>query len=90
MKSTGIVRKVDRLGRIVLPKELRDVLEIYEGTPLEILVEDERIIVQKFVSSKACVITGVVSDDNIEVGGKYFSKQALGSVAKALQESEGE
>lgn len=90
MKSTGIVRKVDGLGRIVLPKELRDVLEIYEGTPLEILVEDERIIVQKFVSSKACVITGVVSDDNIEVGGKYFSKQALGSVEKALQESEGE
>lgn len=53
-------------------------------------MEDERIIVQKFVSSKACVITGVVSDDNIEVGGKYFSKQALGSVEKALQESEGE
>lgn len=90
MKSTGIVRKVDGLGRIVLPKELRDVLEIYEGTPLEILVEDERIIVQKFVSSKACVITGVVSDDNIEIGGKYVSKQALESVAKALQESEGE
>ncbi|HZG12719.1 MAG TPA: AbrB/MazE/SpoVT family DNA-binding domain-containing protein [Kurthia gibsonii] len=88
MKSTGIVRKVDGLGRIVLPKELRNVLKIYEGTPLEILVEDERIIVQKFVSSKACVITGVVSDDNIEVSGKYFSKQALGSVAKALQESE--
>ncbi|MGL6032414.1 MAG: AbrB/MazE/SpoVT family DNA-binding domain-containing protein [Kurthia gibsonii] len=90
MKSTGIVRKVDGLGRIVLPKELRDVLEIYEGTPLEILVEDERIIVQKFVSSKACVITGVVSNDNIEIGGKYVSKQALESVAKALQESEGE
>lgn len=52
MKATGIVRKVDQLGRIVLPKELRNVLDIYEGTPLEIYVDDEKIILKKYVASE--------------------------------------
>lgn len=39
MKSTGIVRKVDELGRIVIPKELRRTLNIEEGDPLEIFVD---------------------------------------------------
>lgn len=53
MKSTGIVRKVDGLGRIVLPMELRKTLEIKgadhgEGTPLEIFVEGSDIILRKY------------------------------------------
>ncbi|WIL37570.1 AbrB/MazE/SpoVT family DNA-binding domain-containing protein [Kurthia sp. YJT4] len=52
MKSTGIVRKVDRLGRIVLPKELRNVLDIYEGTSLEIYVDEEKNILKKYVESE--------------------------------------
>mgnify|MGYP000968885093 FL=1 len=40
MKSTGIVRKVDNLGRIVVPKELRNTLNIQEGSPLEIYTDD--------------------------------------------------
>ena len=39
MKATGIVRKVDELGRIVIPKELRRTLNIEEGDPLEIFVD---------------------------------------------------
>ena len=46
MKSTGIVRKVDELGRIVLPIELRRVLDIAEKDELEIFMENERIILQ--------------------------------------------
>lgn len=54
MKSTGIVRKVDELGRIVLPKELRVTLNINEKDPLEIFVdEDHRIVLQKY--EPACV-----------------------------------
>lgn len=54
MKSTGIVRKVDELGRIVLPKELRMTLNINEKDPLEIFVDDDgRIILQKY--EPACV-----------------------------------
>ncbi len=48
MKSTGIVRKVDELGRIVLPIELRRVLDIAERDELEIYMENDRIILQKY------------------------------------------
>lgn len=48
MKSTGIVRKVDELGRIVLPIELRRTLDIAERDELEIYMENDRIILQKY------------------------------------------
>ena len=51
MKSTGIVRKVDELGRIVLPIELRRVLDIAERDELEIFMENDRIILQKYEHS---------------------------------------
>ena len=51
MKSTGIIRKVDELGRIVLPIELRRVLDIAERDELEIYMEDDRIILQKYEPS---------------------------------------
>ena len=48
MKSTGIVRKIDDLGRIVLPKELRQTLNITAGDDFEILMENDIIILKKF------------------------------------------
>lgn len=48
MKSTGIVRKVDELGRIVLPMELRKTLQIEPKDALEIFVENEKIILRKY------------------------------------------
>ena len=56
MKSTGIIRKVDDMGRIVLPIELRRSLEIDDGTPLEIYVEGENIILRP--SKQACIFCG--------------------------------
>lgn len=53
MKSTGIVRKVDELGRIVLPIEMRRTLDIAERDSLEIYVEGESIILKKY--QPACV-----------------------------------
>ena len=47
MKSIGIVRKLDQLGRVVLPKELRDVLGLAENAPLEIYVGNESIVLKK-------------------------------------------
>lgn len=47
---TGIVRRIDDLGRIVLPKELRRTLDISEGDPLEIGVEGRRIVLEKYSS----------------------------------------
>ena len=53
MKSTGIIRKVDELGRIVLPIELRRTLDIAERDELEIYMENDRIVLQKF--ERSCV-----------------------------------
>lgn len=60
MKSTGIVRKVDELGRIVLPIELRRTLEIAERDSLEIYVEGSTIILKKY--EPACVFCADAKD----------------------------
>ena len=62
MKATGIVRKVDELGRIVLPIELRRTLNIEIKDPLEIYVDGESIMLKKY--QPACVFCG--SSDNIK------------------------
>ncbi len=56
MKSTGMVRKIDNLGRIVLPIELRRVLEIDQDSSLQIFVEGDEIILKKY--QPACVFCG--------------------------------
>ena len=60
MKSTGIVRKVDELGRVVLPIELRRTLDIAERDALEIYVEGETIVLKKYEPS--CIFCGNVAD----------------------------
>lgn len=56
MKSTGIVRKVDELGRVVIPIELRRTLGIGEKDALEIYVDGERIMLKKY--EPACIFCG--------------------------------
>ena len=51
MKDTGIVRKVDELGRIVLPVEIRRLLDISERDPLEIYVDGQNVILKKYQPS---------------------------------------
>ncbi|WP_102029481.1 AbrB/MazE/SpoVT family DNA-binding domain-containing protein [Salirhabdus sp. Marseille-P4669] len=65
MKSTGIVRKVDELGRVVIPIELRRTLDINEKDSLEIYVDDDRIVLKKYKPNMTCAITGEVSDENL-------------------------
>ena len=48
MKATGIIRKVDELGRIVVPKELRKTMDIKEGDPMEIFTDGDSIILKKY------------------------------------------
>jgi len=56
MKSTGIIRKVDELGRVVIPIELRRTLQIEERDALEIYVDGEKIILKKY--EPACIFCG--------------------------------
>ncbi len=53
MRTTGIVRKLDELGRIVLPIELRRTLDIAERDELEIYLEDDKVILKKY--SPSCI-----------------------------------
>ena len=59
MKSTGVVRKIDELGRIVLPSEIRKVFAIHEGDELDISVEGERVILEK--RQDLCLFCGAES-----------------------------
>lgn len=79
MKSTGIVRKVDELGRIVIPKELRRTLDIAEKDSLEIYVDGEQIILKKYQPSD--VFTGSM-DELIDFHGKKVSKDSIKDLAK--------
>lgn len=74
MKSCGIVRKIDRLGRIVLPKELRDVLDLDVGTPLEIYSDNEVIALKKY--EPTCIFCNE-STDVIEYKSKKICKKCV-------------
>lgn len=72
MKSTGIVRKVDELGRIVLPIELRRTLEIDEKDSLEIYVDGNSVILRKYQPS--CVFCGEADDVTVFKGKNICQK----------------
>ena len=72
MKATGIVRRIDDLGRVVIPKEIRKTLRIKEGTPLEIFTDREGQIILKKYSPM------------MELGS--FAKQYAESVAQTMNQ----
>ena len=75
MRSTGIVRKIDMLGRIVLPKELRDIYGIEENkTVMEIYTEDDKIILKKY---EPCCIFCKEAKGVINFRGKLICKDCL-------------
>ncbi|GGE84528.1 AbrB/MazE/SpoVT family DNA-binding domain-containing protein [Priestia taiwanensis] len=87
MKSTGIVRKVDELGRVVIPIELRRTLNIEEKDALEIYVDEEKIILKKYQPNMTCQVTGEVSDGNLKLaqGKIILSPEGAQSILTELQ-----
>lgn len=79
MKSTGIVRKLDELGRITLPIELRRTLGVGERDPLEIYVEEDRIILKKYEPTD---IFNGEKDELYDYCGKKVSKSSIIQLAK--------
>jgi transcriptional pleiotropic regulator of transition state genes len=67
MKTIGIVRKIDDLGRMVIPIELRKTMNINKKDPMEIFVDDDKIILRKYET--ACIFCGS-ADDVIEFEGR--------------------
>ena len=78
MKSTGIVRKLDELGRIVLPIELRRIFDLEEKDPLEIYVDGDCIILKKY--APACLFCNKTDDVVI-----YQNKNVCTCCIKELQ-----
>ena len=81
MKSTGIVRKVDELGRIVLPIELRRTLGIEEKDRIEIFVDGESIILRKY--QPACIFC-VNAKDIINYKGKNICPDCIRAMNEKL------
>lgn len=77
MKATGIVRKVDELGRVVLPVELRRTMDIHVKDPVEIFVDGEHIVIKKY--HPTCVFCA--SDTQIV---PYKGKMVCADCIKAL------
>ena len=74
MISTGIIRSIDSLGRVVLPKELRRTFEITTDTPLEIMTEGD-----------ACVLCGQVSPGSVQLYGKTVCPACQRALAEKEQ-----
>lgn len=79
MKSTGIVRKVDELGRIVLPIELRRTLDIEVKDSLEIYVDGSQIVLKKY--EPACIFCGNAKDV-INYKGKNICQACMAELSK--------
>ena len=87
MKSTGIVRKVDELGRVVLPIELRRILEIDTKDPLEVYRDEDRIILKKYRPKMRCNVTGDVSEKNMRLadGNIILSPEGAQQLIREIQ-----
>lgn len=86
MKSTGIVRRVDELGRIVIPIELRRILDINEKDLMEVYVDHEKIVLKKYQPQMTCQITGETSEGNISLadGNIILSPQVAKKLVKEI------
>jgi len=79
MKAMGIVRPLDPMGRVVLPKELRRTLSIDKGDPLEIFVDGQEIILKKY--EPACIYCGEAKDIK-SVEGKNICQECIEKIKK--------
>lgn len=81
MKSTGIVRKVDELGRIVLPMEIRKMMDIKIKDSIEIYTDEDRIVLTKY--QPACIFCSD-ADDVIFFGGKRVCRSCIAKLKEQL------
>ena len=79
MKATGIVRQVDDLGRLVIPKEISNTYYIAPGDNLEIFTEGDTIILRKY--QPADIFTGEM-EDLVDYNGKKVSKASIRKLAE--------
>ena len=79
MKATGIVRKVDELGRIVLPSELRKTMHVAVGDSFELFTDNNIIMLKKY--EPGCVLSGTM-EDLIDYRGRKISRESIKELAE--------
>ena len=92
MKATGIIRRVDDLGRIVIPKEVRRSLRISEGEPMEVFIDEGGVVFKKYKSrlqDEARHLRELI-DDYFEGEDRDDLLKALDEVVATLRKAEGE
>jgi len=84
-KATGIVRRIDDLGRIVIPKELRRTYGIAEGDPVEIFTSGEEIVLRKYKPADGCSLCGTVAVKYAEIGDRRICAGCAGLIMERLR-----
>lgn len=82
MKSTGMIRNVDGLGRIVLPKELRKTFGVTTDTPLEIFSDGDSIVLRRYKPAGSCDLCGEVTGDTMEYRGMHICAACRAAIGK--------
>lgn len=87
MKATGIVRRIDDLGRVVIPKEIRRTMQIKEGDPLELFLEDDKVCFKLY--SSGCEddierLINSVKDDDYAIYDKNKVLELLSEARKVM------
>ena len=80
--STGIVRRCDELGRIVIPKEMRSQLNIEERDPIEIILTENGILLQKY--ENRCIFCNTIKPA-ISYNGKLICSKCLKAINKSIE-----
>jgi len=79
-------KRINNLGRIVIPKEILEMFELYEGDLVDITHNDRQIIVEPHRQRYVCAVTGKVTEEAIRIGEAWISKEGLKQIVKYMSE----
>ena len=89
MKNTGISRRIDDLGRIVIPREIRNTLRIRDGDALEMYIEDGKLVLSPLdIPTPTHILLDAA--DALDRASKYPYAQKVRNLAREMQKEEGE
>ncbi len=86
MNATGIIRRVDDLGRIVLPKEVRRKVGITEGTPMEIFTDSDRIVLKKYNTSEELINLVSVLEEAVDNSVDDLEGEKVSAIREHIKE----
>ena len=88
MKATGIIRRIDDLGRIVIPKEIRRAMSVSEGTPMEIFVTGEGVLLKKYYAGTSLSELLSCVSEEVEELSKDLGPERTGDIRQRIRDIE--